>query len=73
VEVANGDAPIDALSVERSIAGVHKMVKEIAETGAIPVIVGGDHSLSYPNVMAITDVYGKGLVWPNLEGLESSG
>jgi agmatinase len=36
-----GDAPIDILSNERSILSVHKMVKEIAETGTIPVIVGG--------------------------------
>jgi agmatinase len=57
-----GDAPIDPFSTERSIISVHKMVKEIAETGAIPVIVGGDHSLMYPDVVAITDVYGKGNV-----------
>lgn len=57
-----GDAPIDILSPERSAVSVHRMVKEIAETGAIPVIIGGDHSLMYPNVVAITDVYGKGNV-----------
>jgi agmatinase len=57
-----GDAPVDILSTERSILPVHQMVKEIAETGAIPVIVGGDHSLMYPDVVAITDVYGKGNV-----------
>lgn len=57
-----GDAPIDNLSTERTILAVHKMVKEIAETGAIPVIVGGDHSLMYPDVVAVTDVYGKGKV-----------
>lgn len=57
-----GDAPIDILSGEKSIEPVHKMVKEIAETGAIPVIVGGDHSLMYPDIVAVTDVYGKGKV-----------
>jgi agmatinase len=57
-----GDAPIDVLSPERSILSVHKMVKEIAEVGVIPVIVGGDHSLMYPDVVAVTDVYGKGNV-----------
>ena len=57
-----GDAPVDVLSGERSIIPVHKMVKEIAETGAIPVVVGGDHSLMYPDVVAVTDVYGKGKV-----------
>jgi len=57
-----GDAPIDIFSNERSIAPVHKMVKEICEAGAVPVIVGGDHSLMYPDVVAVTDVYGKGNV-----------
>jgi len=57
-----GDAPIDLFSNERSIVSVHKMVKEIAETGAVPVIVGGDHSLMYPDIVAITDVYGKGKI-----------
>ncbi|MBT8331626.1 MAG: arginase family protein, partial [Deltaproteobacteria bacterium] len=45
-----GDAAIDILSPERSALGVHKIVKEVAETGAIPVVVGGDHSLMYPDV-----------------------
>jgi formimidoylglutamase len=62
VVVDYGDAPIDFLSVERSIGPVHDMVKGIAETGAIPIIVGGDHSLMYPDVVALTDVYGKGNV-----------
>ncbi|MHC4930832.1 MAG: agmatinase family protein, partial [Planctomycetota bacterium] len=57
-----GDAPVDILSGERTVIPVHRMVKEIAETGAIPVIVGGDHSLMYPDVVAVTDVYGKGKV-----------
>ncbi len=59
VAVDYGNSPIDLLSTERSMPPVRRMVREIAETGAIPVIVGGDHSLEYPNVAAITDVYGK--------------
>lgn len=59
VVVDYGNAPIDYLSVERSMPPVRKMVREIAETGTIPVIVGGDHSLEYPNVAAMADVYGK--------------
>ena len=38
-----GDAPIDILSGERSVLPVYEMVKEIAEAGVIPVVVGGDH------------------------------
>ena len=57
-----GDAPVDIMSNERTILPVHQMVKEIAEAGAVPVIVGGDHSLMYPDVVAVTDVHGKGEV-----------
>ncbi|MEE2776429.1 MAG: agmatinase family protein [Acidobacteriota bacterium] len=57
-----GDAPIDNLSTERSVGPVRRMVREIAEAGAIPIIIGGDHSLEYPNVAGVTDVYGKGNV-----------
>lgn len=54
-----GDAPIDFLSVERSMPPVRNLVREIAASGAIPVVVGGDHSLEYPNVAGVADVYGK--------------
>jgi agmatinase len=57
-----GDAPIDLFSNVRTALPVHKMVKEICDAGAIPVIVGGDHSLMYPDVVAVTDKYGKGNV-----------
>lgn len=57
-----GNVAIDQLSTERSVQEVRSVVREIAETGAIPIIIGGDHSLEYPNVAAIADVYGKGKV-----------
>jgi agmatinase len=57
-----GDAPIDPFSIERSVPSVRRLVKEIAETGAIPIIIGGDHSLEYPDVAGLADVYGKGNV-----------
>lgn len=57
-----GDIAVDNMSTERSVGHVREMVREIAQTGAIPFVIGGDHSLEYPNVAAITDVYGKGKV-----------
>jgi agmatinase len=57
-----GDVAIDNDSTERSMRHVREIVREIAATGAIPMIVGGDHSLEYPNVAALADVYGKGNV-----------
>lgn len=54
-----GDVAVDNNSTERSMQHVRDVVREIAQTGAIPMIVGGDHSLEYPNVAALADVYGK--------------
>jgi agmatinase len=54
-----GNAPIDQFSVERSMPPIRRMVREIAQTGAIPVIIGGDHSIEYPNVAGLADVHGK--------------
>jgi agmatinase len=57
-----GDAPVDFLSTEKTIVAVYDLVKEIAETGTKPFIVGGDHSLMYPNVAALAAVHGKGKI-----------
>ena len=63
-----GDAPVDPLSTERSVHEIRKVVREIAEVKleggkhVFPLIIGGDHSLSYPNIAALADVYGKGNV-----------
>ena len=63
-----GDAPVDPFSTERCMQEIRKYVREIAsvklESGkhVIPIIIGGDHSLSYPNIAGVVDVYGKGNV-----------
>jgi len=63
-----GNAPIDPLSTERSMQPIREFVRSAAEVeigdgrNVIPIIVGGDHSLMYPDVAALTDVYGKGNV-----------
>ncbi len=57
-----GDVAVDFESTHRSIEPVRGLVREVAETGAIPFIVGGDHALMYPDAAALADVYGKGKV-----------
>lgn len=55
-----GDIAVDNMSTELTVRHVRERVAEIARTGAIPFIVGGDHSLEYPNIAALADVHGKG-------------
>lgn len=61
-----GDAPTEPMSIERSIPEIRKFVASVAgveiEGGkrTIPVIIGGGHALMYPDVVGMTDVYGKG-------------
>ena len=55
-----GDIAIDNMSTERTVHHVRERVAEIARTGALPFIVGGDHSLEYPNIAGLADVHGKG-------------
>ena len=57
-----GDVAVDYLSLERSVGHIREMVREVAAAGSIPMIVGGDHSLMYPDVAGIVDVYGAGNV-----------
>ncbi len=63
-----GDAPVEPYSSERSFNPQRAIVREIAEvvrkdkSHVIPFIIGGDHSITYPAVTGITDVYGKGKV-----------
>lgn len=55
-----GDIAMDQDSTERSMQHVREIVREIAETGAMPFVIGGDHSLEYPNVAGLVDAYGLG-------------
>ncbi|MEX2333848.1 MAG: agmatinase family protein, partial [Pseudohongiella sp.] len=48
-----GDIAVDRMSLQRGLDHVYDMVLEMANTGAIPFLVGGDHSLMYPNVKAV--------------------
>lgn len=55
-----GDIAIDNMSTERTVHHVRERIAEIARTGALPFVVGGDHSLQYPDVAGLADVHGKG-------------
>ncbi len=62
VIVDYGDIAIDQMSTERSLEHIREVVREVASTGTVPFIVGGDHSLMYPDAAGVVDAYGVGKV-----------
>jgi agmatinase len=53
-----GDAPVIPADVPRSHAAIHRLVREVADAGAIPIVLGGDHSISEPDVRAVAERHG---------------
>jgi agmatinase len=56
------DANIIVGDTERTFANIRSFIREIVETGAIPIILGGDHGVTWPNVTALADVFGYGKI-----------
>lgn len=54
-----GNIWVDYMSVELSVNHVREQVGSIVAAGAVPFIVGGDHSVMFPTVAAMADQYGK--------------
>jgi formimidoylglutamase len=51
-----GDANIVPSFIERGHAMIYRKVHEVAATGAIPIILGGDHSITWPAATAIAEL-----------------
>lgn len=53
-----GDAAVVPAQPERSHAAIEETVAHVLTAGALPVILGGDHSITEPNVRACAAVHG---------------
>jgi agmatinase len=53
VAVDAGDAPVVPSRLERAHRVIHEKVLRVARTGAIPIVLGGDHSITYPSAAAV--------------------
>jgi len=53
-----GDAPILPADPVRSHAAIQATVAQVLEAGAIPVILGGDHSIAEPDIRAVAEKHG---------------
>ena len=57
-----GDANIVPAWIERSHAFIYRKVHEVAEAGALPIVLGGDHSITWPSATAIAEVHRPGTI-----------
>ncbi|MGZ4137995.1 MAG: agmatinase [Actinomycetota bacterium] len=51
-----GDAPVVPARLERSLRVIHEKVFRVASAGVIPIVLGGDHSITYPSAAAVSRV-----------------
>ncbi len=57
-----GDANCPPSSLEKSHEAVEKKVTEALDADAIPIVLGGDHSITLPSATAVAKKYGYGNV-----------
>jgi agmatinase len=48
-----GDAPLTPMNIERAHAVIERKVLDVARSGAIPIVLGGDHSITFPSASAV--------------------
>lgn len=53
-----GDAPVIPADPERTHAAIEETVAQAANAGALPVVLGGDHSITEANVRAVAATHG---------------
>lgn len=51
-----GDADVVYYDMERNVGAIEELVARVIERGALPVVLGGDHSISYPAIRAFRHV-----------------
>ena len=57
-----GDVEMYSGDIERSLPALEAAVEKVARAGAIPVVLGGDHSIAYPDAKGVANVLGHGRV-----------
>ena len=59
-----GDANVAPGMLERGHAMLYRKVLEAARTGAVPIVLGGDHSITWPSATAVAEAR-----WPRSIGI----
>ena len=57
-----GDVEMPPGDIERALGVLEAAVEKVARAGAIPVVLGGDHSIAYPDAKGVANALGHGRV-----------
>ena len=57
-----GDVEMYSGDIERSLAALEEAVTTVARSGAVPVVLGGDHSIAFADAKGVANVVGHGRV-----------
>ena len=57
-----GDVEMFSGDIEVALPALEAAVEKVARAGAIPVILGGDHTVAWPDVKGVANVLGQGRV-----------
>jgi agmatinase len=57
-----GDVEMYSGDVEASLQALEAAVEQVTRAGAIPIVLGGDHSVAYPDAKGVANVIGHGRV-----------
>jgi agmatinase len=52
-----GDAPVVPARPERAHRVIREKVRRVLAAGAMPIVLGGDHSITYPSVAAVAEAH----------------
>ena len=57
-----GDVEMYSGDIETALPGLEAAVEKVTRSGAIPVILGGDHSVTFPDAKGVANVLGHGRI-----------
>ena len=57
-----GDVEMYSGDVEKSCAALEKVVEEVAKCGSFPLVIGGDHTITWPNATGLARARGWGRI-----------
>jgi len=57
-----GDVEMYSGDIEKALPALEAAVEKVTRAGAIPVILGGDHSIAFPDAKGVANVLGHGRV-----------